>query len=908
MDAGDTIELLCSLRYNLFMNLPRKVLLNRSFILISFVLFLFSCAPGVFKGKHSGRDYFGQGRSGEPHGFGIIQSGQDIYIGKFKQGKKHGWFKIVSSDGTIAYKFFWHGKIWTKYKDLYVNSDYIASGNQISSGSSKKAIAYSLKGNGLYFGDFSGGKPSLGVNKTDYGLSHVGFQPVVKNGQTYSHLLLPTRARLNGYKSSDDSFNANMFVTHTGQVIRSAFIEEYKSLSWGDVKSWTPTTNPLAPQVLVSNFKNGDLYIGEGRSYKAHGYGYLKKKNGLEVWGWFTSNKLDGDVIERRNGQNLYAGSYKNGKRHGLFFSSGTSPKYNLKKTINLNQLAADDLQFKKLENWFYENKDKEGSLAPPPFEEDYELNVDVHKIVNFDVIYNEKSYRPSALKVKNKKVQEYFPKKKEHDPYFLALESGVSSPGHQGPLTTLGAKSWRLNGTAYRNGREVGAYKSKKLSPCDVEIGYFRYGDYSSVRPVKFYGVGCAKGKKTFSSKVLTDSELSIVIYNAKIKNGKLMDGEAHMYNYRWRTGFIGKMKNGKFNELVRFIRTQKNQDIYSYYRAGKEEGMTESPGAFRIATSNGKMNGKGTYYENGYLYSGKYQNGLKIGTFSFINYLNNTKGFVTFGKNGKRSGLFLERNKDGSIFERYSYINGKKEGQGLCRYRSVTEKCEFKNGKRVDSTYTQHKKNEELERENARQFLKNYYARKEREKEEARREEAKWKAEERRRKEVQARMKRARREQEDARFRSQYQQILNNQRNYTNFYSNYSNYGKSKSAVPAVNSKPATNSSGVKLTGSKTYKECELTQNYNGIKFATFYNCNDEAGTLANAQLELKKKIDHYAKTIRLQKERQAKADEEDRQYRNRENDACARHLRRGGNICDKICAGTSHAKDRKCKTGSF
>jgi len=905
MDAGDSIELLRSLRYNLFIPIPRKVVLNRSLFLLLFFVLLSSCAPGVYKGKHSGRDYFGQGSNGNPHGFGIIKSGQDIYIGKFEKGKKHGWFKIITADGTVSYKFYWHGKIWKKYKGLYVNSDLIASGYQLNSGSSKEVIGFSLKNDELYFGGFSGNKPSTGVRKTEYGMTHLGYQGVVRKGTSYTQLILPTGARLNGYKSSEDSFNANMFVTHTGQVIRSAYTEEYKSSSLGDSKSWTPVTNTLAPQVLITTFKNGDRYIGEGRNYKAEGYGYLKKKNGLEIWGWFSNNKLNGDVVEKRNGQNLFAGTYKNGKRHGIFFSSGNVPKYQFKKVINFDHLAANDVQFKKLENWYYENKNKEGSLSPPPFEETHELKVDVLKIVNFDVIYNEKGYRPPALKVRDKKIQTYFPKKKDHDPYYLALESGISSSGHQGPLTTLAAKSWHLAGTVYKNGREISPFKTNKLSICDIEIGYFRYGNYNSVRPVKFYGEGCSKGKKTFQSKALVDPELAVVIYNAKVRNGKLIDGEAHMYNYRWRTGFIGQLKNGKFLGLIRYIRTQKNQDIYSHYVAGKEQGISESPGSFRILKSNGKYNGKGSYYQNGYLYSGKYSNGLQIGTFSFLNFINNTKGFVTFGKGGRRSGLFLERNKDGSIFERYSYINGKKEGEGLCRYRSKTEKCVFKNGKRIDSTYTQHKKNEELEREKARQFLKNYYARKEREKEEARREEAKWRAKERRRKEIQARMKKAAREHEDAQFRKQYQQILSNQRNYSNFYSNYTKYGNSKSSIPSVNSKPAT---GVKLTERKTYKECELTQNYNGIKFATFYNCNDEEGTLPKARKELQDKVSHYVKTIRIQKERQAKADEEDRQFRNRENDTCAKHLRRGGDICDKICSGTSHAKGRKCKTGSF
>ena len=87
-----------------------------------------------------------------------------------------------------------------------------------------------------------------------------------------------------------------------------------------------------------------------------------------------------------------------------------------------------------------------------------------------------------------------------------------------------------------------------------------------------------------------------------------------------------------------------------------------------------------------------------------------------------------------------------------------------------------------------------------------------------------------------------------------------------------------------------------------------ATFYNCNDQDGTLPKARKELQDKISHYAYTIRVQKERSAKAKREDQEYQNKMNDACARHLNKGGNVCDSICANTSHARGRKCKAGAF
>lgn len=333
-----------------------------------------------------------------------------------------------------------------------------------------------------------------------------------------------------------------------------------------------------------------------------------------------------------------------------------------------------------------------------------------------------------------------------------------------------------------------------------------------------------------------------------------------------------------------------------------GKVTGRTYSPGHLKI----NHKNKKGSFYKNGAFYTGQFKNEVKIGKFSFKNFYNKTTGSLSYDSSGRKNGQYIEKAANGSVFLRFTYQEGMRVGKGLCRYRKKTEPCEFKNNKRVDTTYKKHMRREAYERAKAKQFLKDFYARQKSRKEKRRREEAEYKAKFERRKRIQARIKRVAKENENRQFRQQYQKILKNQQNYSNFYNKYTNHGNTKSA-PSVTPKssPAPSAGGIKLTSKKGYKQCELTQNYDGKRFATFYNCNDQEATLPKARKELQDKINHYSYTIRLQKERKAKASREDKAYQNNLNDKCAQHLRKGGNVCHMICINTGHAKGRKCKT---
>lgn len=875
----------------------------KNYISLLFLLTIFSaCSPPVNNFKVGSADYFGEGRGGQPHGFGILQYGQTILLGKFNHGKKHGWFKVIDKDGSVGLKYYKKGRLSKTDKGLYINSEMIASGEQISIRSSTKLFGHSLKNDELFFGRFSDQRPFRGVYKTSFGMTQVGYLPNVTNVGGHAHYILPTAARLYGGNREGGDFHVSHYVSHTGQRIDSAYEEKYETLPWGDVKAWVPSTNTLAPEILVINFKNGDFYVGEGQGLKAQGYGHIKRKDGMEIWGWFENNKLNGDAIEKRVDGKMFAGTYKGGLRHGIFFQYGVVPQYKFKKVIDLASYQKAEEQFLKLENWFTENQGKEGRFSKPPFSEDFEFDLDPHKIISYKIEYDKSKARPWQLRVRNNHLLGQLPGDYD-EKYFIALESGLVTPGSVGALTNLPSKGNRIVGKVYRNGSIVNSFASKQLSRCPVSFDLFRTLKTKGSRATSFYGEGCS-GKKSFSSKVLVDDILGTIIFNAKVVNGKLVSGESHLYDYGRKKGFIGKKVAGKYQGKVRFINEWRS-DIYREYVNGKVVGRTYSPGRLKI----NHENRKGSFYLNGALYTGQFNDEVKTGKFSFKNFYNNTTGSLSYDSLGKKNGQYIEKEANGSVFVKYTYQKGVRVGKGLCRYQKKTEPCEFKNNKRVDITYKKHMQREAYERAKAKKFLKDFYARQKIRKEKRQREEAEYKAKVERRKRIQARIKRVAREHENRQFRQQYQQILKNQRNYSNFYNNYTNYGNTKT-VPAVAPKPAPGSSsgGVKLTSKTGYKQCELTKSYDGKRFATFYNCNDQEGTLPKARKELQEKISHYAYTIRLQKERQAKASREDQQYQNKLNDKCAQHLRKGGDVCDKICANTSHAKGSKCRTGSF
>ncbi len=875
-----------------------------------FLLFFISCGPSVHNLKYQGSDYFGQFDGGAPSGFGIQKNSNTISIGKFSYGQREGWFKIINNDGTVVYKFFKNGQTSKDEEDLLFSSNFIAKGKPVNVSDSKKVFGLNLQNGEHYFGEIKEFKTFWGVRKTDYGLIHVGFQPVPSSYMANTYLLLPTGAKLYGAKAFPNSFNVNHYVSHTGQKIESTYDEKTVEKSWGDIQAWVPSTNILAPEILITRFKNGDLYIGEGKNFKANGHGYLKYKNGLEVWGWFENNRLEGDGIELRNKRELYAGSYKNGKRHGVFIPAGKVPTYKFNESFNLERYQSMDAQFKKLENWYYENKSKETDLAEVPYEKDFEFSVNPSDIINYSLEYDANTFRPSSLKITNRGDRGYFPEN-SIEAFYLGISSGLISPGAIGLIDSLSTKNYKISGTRYVNGAAKGSFTSSKLEKCQVKLSQFNYGDYKSIRPMVFYGENCKSSKTSVRSSILTDSTLSVVIYNAKVEDGKLTDGEAHFYGYKERNGFIGRIARGSYQGKIRFIKYQGN-DLYADYSNGVINGDVVSPGVSRIYHRNGKANGKGMYFENNTLYNGLYSNDRRNGKFSFKNFTDDTTGTLNFSVNGRRHGEYLEKDKKGKIFERYTYIEGQRSGKGLCRYKDKTETCEFKDDKRVDSTYKKHKQRAIETEERRKRWLADFYARKAREEREKRREAREWREREERRKAVQARIKRAAREYENQKFQNAYKEMLHNHMKQNSFYSNFTKYGSGIQNAPPVSTKPAVttvpSSSSVKLKDNKPYKRCELSQNFEGKKFATFYDCNDKDATLPGARKELQRKITHYADTLRIQRERKEKAEREDKEYKSSLNDACAKHLRNGGDVCDKICVDTSYGKGKKCRTGAF
>ncbi|TNF24716.1 MAG: hypothetical protein EP319_17780 [Deltaproteobacteria bacterium] len=771
-----------------------------------------------------------------------------------------------------------------------------------------------MKNQDIYFGNVIGMKPVSGIKKRNEGFPQIGYLQPTKGNVYDTYLLLPTGAKLYGQQTDEGKFNVRHFVSHSGFRIDSAFEQRFQSFSWGDVKAYQPTTNTLAPQILVTRFKNGDLYIGEGKGYKAYGFGYLKKQDGMEVWGWFKNNSLHGDALEQRSDRNLYAGSYKNGKRDGIFYHTGYVPSYKFTKNLNLAKFQSIDQQFQELERWYYENKGKEENLAEAPFKEDYALNVNVDEILNYKLEYDSKAERPWQLLITDNTIKNYF-RGLNAEVYYLGQHFGATSPGHSTMIKDLPSKNYFLAGDIYKNGKKTGVFKSQKLSLCKIHLKDFNFGDLNSKRPISFFAENCQNGSQSFSSSVMVNQSMSVAIFNAKVVNGQLVTGDSHIYDYS-KTGFIGKIADGKYQGDVKFIRTRMDGDKYQTFVNGKSHGLLEIPGFYQIENKNGLAQGRGSFYENGYLYTGKYINGFRVGKFSFTNIFKNTNGSVYFNNKGLRHGEFEEKDQNGRIQQKYSYVNGRKSGKGICFYEKTSEACEFRDDKRIDTLWTKRQQRIEQDREQAKRWLEDYYARKKLEEEEERKKKAAYEEKRRREDEIQARIQRSAREYDEQQFRNQYQQILQNQRNYTNFYSNFTNTGSGVPSVPAVSSKPAQRQSGgsfssggsIKLKKQKIYKRCELTQNYEGQRFATYYDCNDQEATLPSARKELQRKITHYADTIRIQKERQAKAKREDIQFQDKRNDACVRHLSRGGNVCDKVCAGSEQAKNQKCKAGAL
>ncbi|TNF29541.1 MAG: hypothetical protein EP319_07090, partial [Deltaproteobacteria bacterium] len=114
--------------------------MKRIIFFILMTLFFSSCGPSIQNVNYRGQNYFGQSESGVPNGFGILQNGSYLMVGKFLNGKGEGWFKIISPEGAISFKYFENGRLKSSVKDLSISSDFVSTGYPDNLGSSKKAF------------------------------------------------------------------------------------------------------------------------------------------------------------------------------------------------------------------------------------------------------------------------------------------------------------------------------------------------------------------------------------------------------------------------------------------------------------------------------------------------------------------------------------------------------------------------------------------------------------------------------------------------------------------------------------------------------------------------------------------------------------------------------------------------
>lgn len=837
---------------------------------------------------------------GDRNGLGVFKKQDTLFFGKFRNGHRSGWHKVIFPSGVIGYRFF-------------KNNANISTISKVNGVTIKDGKFYLSSDFSSYRGNFILPKQSANddLKMGSFTLSYS------KNKSDTFNTYTKTDFGINTYNGSNDEYTfASGHKVRINQIKENGIIYGYYRDLQGffintSFKETETTKNAAKIYTIYSKDFDIELskivaedYQYQGRTKKGvpHGYGYWTD-GVVKKWGYFKDGLLNGSVIEKDKNAIVYFGKYINGVKHGVFVKSGQGLQRTPGKPF-LNKSAYEAISkiFQPLEDWYKNQK------LPLPTK--LEGIIDFSKVFKTGISYK---YARQPIHGKNSKNYWSHNTSLGFGPSDLALreEMDLNFRYHHGLLQ----KNTTFDYKIYKDGIETKSAKfsQNSLYKCSLKI----------LSGIMVYPVPCQ------NPDFYVNSSLKQIIHDPILSNDKKKLEKGYLAQYHFfdrnnaRDGYI---VNAELQgDGVVFSKALGN------FIAGKLDGVgikqTNQSDYNKREVSYGKFvqgsrEGKFIVNKNHFTYKGRFEADKEDGKFDIINLAIDVYGTIKYVK-GIIDGVKILFRKDKSIYEKLTYVMGVIQGEGTCvGPRDQSEICQYRNGKRVDEIFLDRMKKK---KERAEKLAREEAARKERERkariarEQRQREQRRRRAAENRRKEEARRqamwntynqlnqMQNQLRQQNQA-IQQQTNQIIQNSYQKQNYqakkprgntgsypvpnYKKSTNTSKSSQKSSKKTSKKSSGGSVLTLTATKPYKECKIQEKFKGRDFMAAYDCNRKDKTFPAARKivdEAKRRYQNELAEIEKRKQEQERLIEEGKQ---KQRAACQAYMAKGGSICSDSC----------------
>ena len=241
-------------------------------------------------------------------GFGVLDKGNELYIGSFHESKPNGYLKYFKN-GKLFYDGYWKNGAFFGEGTLYKEDGSIKSG-EWNNGTLVQTLIEKNLPQGHYYGYARNGKPD-GLGKMNYADSSL-YVGKWHNGKWHGQGL---------YVHGKDSIYGEW---KSGKVC-------------GDVIYRTPTL--LFEGSFVDNIPvgEGNLALSDGSYYsgcwldgKRNGYGNMLFPNGDSYFGEWANNTFHGTgTYKYTNEHAVYKGEWSKGLQHGIGYYKDLNFVYN---------------------------------------------------------------------------------------------------------------------------------------------------------------------------------------------------------------------------------------------------------------------------------------------------------------------------------------------------------------------------------------------------------------------------------------------------------------------------------------------------------------------------------------------------------------------------------------------------
>jgi len=283
--------------------------------------------------------YDGQWENDQKNGYGVYSLSNVIlpfdkqdWKGNWKDDKKHGYFEITYKKGNISnvkcnFRFDEkHGQHIETFNDGSIHD--INYKNGMVDG---KAVFTSCDGN-THEGNFKNGKPQNGYLVWNFleGMYYGNFKDGKKNG--YGKFTYKNGNVYDG-EWKDDKKNGKGVLTLPNGKYDGGWKDDKKNgkgvltLPNGNVYEGTFKDDKI-DGLGVYKWANGDIYVGNYEDGKKNYHGKFTSANGLEYDGEYKDDNFNGPGELTYENGDVYKGKWKDGKRNGYGILMTTKYRY----------------------------------------------------------------------------------------------------------------------------------------------------------------------------------------------------------------------------------------------------------------------------------------------------------------------------------------------------------------------------------------------------------------------------------------------------------------------------------------------------------------------------------------------------------------------------------------------------